>query len=53
LGEKTWELSKRIILLNENTHPHMENLMKVILAAVGWEVINHPDLAAGGFCLDQ
>jgi hypothetical protein len=42
------ELSENIILLHDNIHPHMENLM-VTLATVGWEVMNHlpysPDIA--------
>jgi histone-lysine N-methyltransferase SETMAR len=36
------KLSKIIILLHDNARPHMPNLMKVTLAAVGWEIMNHP-----------
>jgi hypothetical protein len=45
--------SKKIIMLHENTRPLMENLMEATLAAVGWEVMNHPGLAPGNFYLDQ
>jgi hypothetical protein len=50
---RPWKLSKKIILLHENTRPFMENLMEATLAAVGWEVMNHPGLAPSDFCLDQ
>jgi transposase len=35
------ELSENIILLHDNIQPHMEDLM-VILATVGWAIMNHP-----------
>jgi histone-lysine N-methyltransferase SETMAR len=35
------KLSKKIILLHGNAHPHMENLMKATLT-MGWEIIKHP-----------
>jgi histone-lysine N-methyltransferase SETMAR len=35
------KLSK-IILLHDSTHPHTENLTKVTLVTMGWEIMNHP-----------
>jgi hypothetical protein len=41
--KKPGKLSKNIILLQDNAHPHTENMMKVTLATiVGWEIMNHP-----------
>jgi hypothetical protein len=47
--ERPGELLEDNILLHDKIHPHMESLM-VILATVGWAVMNHPlyspDIAA-------
>jgi hypothetical protein len=44
------KLLKKIIVLQYDAHPHMANLMKAKLAAVGWEIMNYllcsPDLAS-------
>jgi hypothetical protein len=32
----------KITLLHDNTRPHMAHLMKVTLATIGWEIVNHP-----------
>jgi hypothetical protein len=46
---------KKIILLHDNACPHMANLTKGTLAAVGWEIMNHllysHDLAPSDFHL--
>jgi hypothetical protein len=43
------KLSKIIILQHDFTHPHTANMMKAILAATAWEIMNYlsysPDLA--------
>jgi hypothetical protein len=31
-----------IIILHENARPHTADLMKVTLATVDWEIMNHP-----------
>jgi hypothetical protein len=47
------KLSKIIILLHDNAHPHTANLMKTILVTTGWEIMNlqpySPDLAPSNF----
>jgi hypothetical protein len=46
--EEIWK-TENFILLHDSAHPHTTYLMKVILAAVGWEIMNHapysPNLA--------
>jgi hypothetical protein len=58
LEEKTWELSKIIILQHDITHPHMAKMTKATFAATGWEIVNHlpysPELAPViSICMDQ
>jgi hypothetical protein len=38
--KKPWKLST-IIILQNNACPHTADLMKVTLATVGWEIMNH------------
>jgi hypothetical protein len=49
------KLSRIIILLHDSTCPHMPNLMKVTVAAMGSEIMNHPsyrsDLVPSDFYL--
>jgi hypothetical protein len=49
------KLSKIIILLHDSTHPYTANFMKVTLAVMGWEIMDHhvytPDLAPNDFHL--
>jgi histone-lysine N-methyltransferase SETMAR len=49
------KLSKKIILLHDNACPRTADLMKVTLATVDWEMMNHPpyspDLASSDFNL--
>jgi hypothetical protein len=40
--ERLAELSKIIILLEDSACPHAENLVNVVLATVGWKIMNHP-----------
>jgi histone-lysine N-methyltransferase SETMAR len=39
----------KIILLHDNSHPHLANLTKAAVVTVDWEIMNHspysPDLA--------
>jgi hypothetical protein len=47
------KLLKKIILLHDNAHPHMANLMKATFATMSWEIMNlplySPDLALTDF----
>jgi hypothetical protein len=36
------KLSKMMILLYDNAHPHTANLMKATLATTGWGIMNFP-----------
>jgi histone-lysine N-methyltransferase SETMAR len=36
------KLSKNIIRLHDNPCPHTGNLTQATLAAMGWEIMNHP-----------
>jgi histone-lysine N-methyltransferase SETMAR len=36
------KLSKIIILLHDNAHPHTENLKVTLATIVGWEIMDHP-----------
>jgi hypothetical protein len=49
------KVSKKIILLHDNASPHMADLTRATLAALGWEIMNHfpygPDLAPSDFHL--
>jgi hypothetical protein len=33
--------------VHENAHPYTADLMKVALAAAGWEIMNHPPSSLG------
>jgi hypothetical protein len=35
------KLAKKIILLHDNVRVYTANLMKKILATIGWEIVNH------------
>jgi hypothetical protein len=45
--ETTLKTAKKIVLLHENVRPHMANLTKAAMAAVGWEIVNHPPYSPG------
>jgi hypothetical protein len=55
--EKIREIVREIVLLHDSTNPHMTLLMKVIVATVGSEIVNHysysPDVASSDFHLFQ
>jgi hypothetical protein len=36
------KLSKKIIIMHENAHPHTSDFTTVALATVDWEIMNHP-----------
>jgi transposase len=36
------QLSNKIIVLHDNTCPHMAKLMKMTLETIGWEIMTHP-----------